>query len=325
MYNNGDYLLNLYKGRKILLGRNNIMERSKFLKIAGMVTLGGLVSGVSSLTSLARESRFFTSTEPFPVLFFGHGSPMNAIEINEFTEKWKVIGESLPKPHAILCISAHWLSNKGTYVTANEHPKTIHDFGGFPKELFDVQYKAPGSPELAKLTIDTISSTHVHEDMEWGLDHGTWSVLKHVFPQADVPIIQMSIDYSQPASYHYALAKELAALRRKGVLIVTSGNMVHNLRMVAWDKADTDGYGYDWAHEANDLMIKYLAEQNHLALINWEAQGQAFRLAIPTPDHYYPMIYAMALQDKKDELSVFNNKAVMGSLTMTSFRLDAKV
>ena len=290
-----------------------------------MATLGGLVTGVGSLASLANQSRSFQSTAPFPVLFFGHGSPMNAIETNEFTEQWKSIGENLPKPNAILCISAHWLTTKGTQVTAMQHPKTIHDFGGFPQALFDVQYPAPGSPELAKLTIDTINSTHVHEDMEWGLDHGTWSVLKHVFPQADVPIIQMSIDYSQPAAYHYALAQELAALRRKGVLIVTSGNMVHNLRMVAWDKVQEDGFGYDWAHEANTLMLKYLEEQNHKALIDWEKQGQAFQLAIPTPDHYYPMIYAMALQDKKDTLSVFNNKAVMGSLTMTSFRLDAKI
>lgn len=264
-------------------------------------------------------------TATMPVFFFGHGSPMNAIEDNEFSRKWRSIGENLPTPTAILAISAHWLTQGSTAVTAMPEPRTIHDFGGFPQALFDVQYPAQGSPVLAHTVIDTINMTHVHEDMAWGLDHGTWSVLRHVFPQANVPIVQLSIDYSQGAAYHWALGQQLAALRQKGVLIVASGNMVHNLRRVAWDKGADESYGFDWALEANEQFKTMLQQQQHDKLIAWQDQGEAFKLAIPTPDHYYPMMYAMGLQSAQDELSFFNDKAVMGSLTMTSFRLDARV
>lgn len=298
------------------------MKRKEFLRIMGLI---GVAGATGSLSSLANMTQTFKDTNPYPVFFFGHGSPMNAIEENEFNKTWRNIGANLPTPNAILCISAHWLTTNGTYITSVDQPKTIHDFGGFPKALFDVQYPAPGSKELVKHTIEAVGSTHIHEDMEWGLDHGAWSVLMHVFPKANVPIVQLSIDYSQPASYHYELAKQLATLRRKGVMIVGSGNMVHNLRMVAWDKQHLPEYGLDWAIEANELMKQYLTERNHKALIEWQQQGNAFKLAIPTPDHFYPMIYAMALQDKQDQLSYFNDKAVMGSLTMTSFRLDYKV
>lgn len=287
-----------------------------------MATIAGITGTLSALANMAQT---FKTTTPFPVIFFGHGSPMNAIELNEFSKTWQKIGTELPKPNAILCISAHWLTTKGTFITAMDSPKTIHDFGGFPQALFDVQYPAPGSKELVKHTIEAIGSTHVHEDMEWGLDHGAWSVLKHVFPNADVPIVQLSIDYSQGAAYHYALAKELASLRRKGVLIVGSGNMVHNLRMVAWDKANEPSYGFDWALEANDRMKEMISKDDHAYLINWMHQGNAFKLAIPTPDHYYPMIYTLGLKEDKDKISYFNDKAVMGSLTMTSFRLDYKL
>lgn len=301
------------------------MKRSDFIKMSGIAALGGLTMGANSLYGWSKETKQFADTDPFPVFFFGHGSPMNAIELNEFSKKWRSIGENLPKPNAILCISAHWLTTKGTFVTAMDRPKTIHDFGGFPQALFDVQYPAAGNKSLSSLVVDTLTHTHVHEDMEWGLDHGAWSVLVHVFPNADVPVVQLSIDYSKPASYHYELAKELAALRRKGVLIVASGNMVHNLGKVAWDKMHIDGFGFDWAHEANALMKGFLDKQEHKKLIDWQNQGEAFKLAIPTPDHYYPMMYAMALQEPKDTLTYFNDKTVMGSLTMTSFRLDYKV
>lgn len=300
------------------------MTRSDFLKLTGMATLGTLAAG-GSLNALARMSASFKTTDPLPVFFFGHGSPMNAIELNEFSRTWRHIGENLPVPNAILCISAHWLTTKGTFVTAMEQPRTIHDFGGFPQTLFDVQYPAPGSKVLAGMVVDTLQHTHVHEDMEWGLDHGTWSVLTHVFPNAAVPVVQLSIDYSQPAAYHYALAGELAALRRKGVLIIASGNMVHNLRMVAWDQPVDSAFGFEWAIEANEKMKAYLNNMQHKELINWQEQGRAFQLAIPTPDHYYPMIYAMALQESNDTLTYFNDKAVMGSLTMTSFRLDYRL
>lgn len=262
------------------------------------------------------------NTDVMPVMFLGHGSPMNAIQTNEFTRTWNSIGAELKtQPTAILCISAHWLTQGGTAVTAMQMPKTIHDFGGFPQALFDVQYPAPGNKSLVDATIDEVKSIQIHQDHEWGLDHGTWSVLCHVFPQATIPVVQLSIDYSQGAQYHYDLAKQLSQLRRKGVLIVASGNLVHNLRLIPRGQMN-DYYGFDWALEADAKMQKFLLEHDHQSLINWDKQGQAFHLAIPTPDHYYPMIYALALQEDKDELSLFNTQAVGGSITMTSFRLD---
>lgn len=279
-----------------------------------------LAGSISSLKALEQFASPLLSTEPMPVFFFGHGSPMNAIEENEFSKEWERIGKSIPRPNAILCISAHWLT-RGTFVTAMEKPRTIHDFGGFPEALFAVEYPAPGSPLLAKETASLVQDIHIALDDEWGLDHGCWSVVKHLYPDADVPVIQMSIDYNQPAQYHYDLAKQLAVLRKKGILIIGSGNMVHNLGMVAWDKMNDPGFAFDWATEANDKMKKFITEHNHQPLIHFKEQGKAFDLAIPTPDHYFPMIYALALQDKQENLSFFNDKAVMGSLTMTSFRI----
>ncbi|HEV8511862.1 MAG TPA: 4,5-DOPA dioxygenase extradiol, partial [Cyclobacteriaceae bacterium] len=257
-----------------------------------------------------------SSTEQMPVLFLGHGSPMNAIEENEFVEKFRTIGKEIPKPNAILCVSAHW-ETRGTFVTAMAHPPTIHDFGGFPKALFDVQYPAPGSPELAVETRQIVKKTVVGLDDKWGLDHGAWSVIKHLYPNADVPVIQMSLDYYQTPQYHYDLAKELSSLRKKGVLIVGSGNMVHNLRMVAWDKLNTDNYGYDWAIEASDKMKKFILSGDHQQLINFQSQGKEFNLAIPTPEHYLPLLYSLALKGENEKVSLFNDKAVGGSLTMT--------
>lgn len=261
-------------------------------------------------------------TAPMPVLFLGHGSPMNAIQENEFTREWSKIGANLETPPAaVLCISAHWLTQGGTAVTAMQMPKTIHDFGGFPQALFDMQYPVSGNQALVDAAVDAIQSVDVHHDHDWGLDHGTWAVLCHVFPNANIPVVQLSIDYSQPAQYHYELAKQLSSLRRKGVLIVASGNLVHNLGHIAFDKMN-DNYGFDWALEADRTMQQFLLNHQHQSLLDWDKQGAAFKLAIPTPDHYYPMIYALALQEEKDELSIFNAKAVGGSLTMTSFRLD---
>lgn len=276
-------------------------------------------------TDLSLLNQWNTSlphTAKMPVLFLGHGSPMNAIQNNEFTAEWNKIAVGLEtQPTAILCISAHWLTQGGTAVTAMQRPKTIHDFGGFPQALFDMQYPASGNQALVDETVKAIQSTPVHHDHDWGLDHGTWAVLCHVFPQANIPVVQLSIDYSQPAQYHYDLAKQLAGLRRRGVLIVASGNLVHNLQRVAFDKINSH-YGFDWALEADSKMQHYLLNHDHQALINWDKQGAAFKLSIPTPDHYYPMLYALALQDEQDELGIFNAQAVGGSLTMTSFRLD---
>ena len=262
------------------------------------------------------------NTDVMPVMFLGHGSPMNAIESNEFTRSWNSIGAALEtQPTAVLCISAHWLTQGGTAVTAMQIPKTIHDFGGFPQALHDFQYPASGNKALVDATIDEIKSIQIHQDHDWGLDHGTWSVLCHLFPQATIPVVQLSIDYNQGAQYHNDLAKQHAQLRRKGVLIVASGNLVHNLRLIPRGQMN-DHFGFDWALEADAKMQKFLLEHDHQSLIDWDKQGQAFNLAIPTPDHYYPMIYALALQEDKDDLSLFNTQAVGGSLTMTSFRLD---
>jgi len=259
------------------------------------------------------------NTPKMPVLFLGHGSPMNAIEENEFVQGFRTVSSEIETPKAIIVVSAHWES-QGTRVTAMEHPPTIHDFGGFPKALYEVQYPAPGMPELAEEVKNMARSTDVHLDDKWGLDHGAWTVIRHMYPNADIPVIQLSLDYYKTPQQHYELAQELAHLREKGILIVGSGNMVHNLRMVHWQKMN-DTFGYDWANEANDKMKQFILDGNHQALINFSEQGKAFNLSIPTPEHYLPLLYALALQDKKDEISIFNDEPVGGSLTMTSVKI----
>lgn len=293
------------------------MNRKKFLQSLAFLPLTGAAMKLNELNTLTAP---FSNTETMPVLFLGHGSPMNAIEENEFVNGFRNIGKTINKPNAIICISAHW-ETKGTFVTAMEHPPTIHDFGGFPQALFDVQYPAPGSPALAKETKDIITKTTVGLDEKWGLDHGAWSVIKHLYPDADVPVIQLSLDYTQTPQYHYDLAKQLASLRKKGVLIVGSGNLVHNLRMVAWDKLNAGEYGYDWALEAKAKMNQFILSNDHQQLINFKSQGKAFDLAIPTPEHYLPLLYTLALKDEKEKVSLFNDKALAGSLTMTSVKI----
>ncbi|MFN8326275.1 MAG: 4,5-DOPA dioxygenase extradiol [Flavobacteriaceae bacterium] len=275
-----------------------------------MTTINPLLSWTSEMKE---------QDDKLPVLFIGHGSPMNGIEDNEFSRTWAKFGKEIPKPKAVLVISAHWLTS-GTLVTAMEKPKAIHDFGGFPKELFDVQYPAPGNPELALETSKLITTTNVGLDHDWGLDHGTWTVVRHMYPDANIPVLQMSIDYNKPASYHYELSKQLEKLRKKGVLIIGSGNMVHNLRMVAWDKLNEPEYGYDWANEINQTFKEKILSHSHNDLMNYEKLGSAAKLAIPTPDHYFPLIYTLGLQGKDDEVNFFNDKAVGGSLTMTSVK-----
>ncbi len=293
------------------------MERKNFLKLAALFPLSAYIMKIDALNKWQQN---LATTSKMPVLFLGHGSPMNAIEENEFVAGFRTISKEIQKPTAVLCISAHW-ETKGTYVTAMTNPRTIHDFGGFPKALFDVNYPAPGDPKLAAETKRLITSTTVELDHKWGLDHGAWSVIKHLYPDADVPVIQMSIDYSQPASYHYALAKELAQLRERGVLIVGSGNMVHNLSKVAWDHLNDDNYAFEWAKEANDKMKSYILANDHTSLIDFKKQGTAFQLAIPTPEHFMPLIYTLALKTEKDPVVLFNDKAVGGSLTMTSVKI----
>ncbi len=294
------------------------MKRSQFLKSLALLPL---TTTAMKLNELNKITTTLSNTEQMPVLFLGHGSPMNAIEENEFVMGFRNAGKTISKPNAILCISAHW-ETRGTFVTAMEQPKTIHDFGGFPQALFDVQYPAPGSPELATETKTLIKKTEVVLDDKWGLDHGAWSVIKHLYPDATVPVIQMSLDFNQPAQYHYDLAKELTSLRKKGVLIIGSGNMVHNLRMIAWNKLNESGFGFDWALDANDKMKKLILSDNHQALINFKSQGSAFDLAIPTPEHYLPLLYALALKEEDEKVTFFNDKAVAGSLTMTSLKIE---
>ena len=255
-----------------------------------------------------------------PVLFIGHGSPMNGIEDNQFSRRWKKMAEEIPTPSAVLVVSAHWLS-RGTRITAMDFPKTIHDFGGFPQALFDVQYPAPGDRKVAEETASLITSTEVELDHDWGLDHGAWTIVRHMYPEANIPVLQLSIDYAKDARYHFELAKELSALRKKGVLIMGSGNMVHNLRMVAWDKMNEPEYGYDWALELNEKFKNLITEENYDPLINYHSLGREASLAIPTPEHYMPLLYTLGLREAKDELSFFNDKAVAGSLTMTSVKI----
>jgi 4,5-DOPA dioxygenase extradiol len=252
--------------------------------------------------------------DTMPVLFVGHGSPMNAIEQNEFSRKWEKIGNTLPRPAAILCISAHW-ETRGTYVTAMDKPRTIHDFGGFPQELFDVEYPAPGSPELANDLVTGLPGSMIGPDQTWGLDHGAWSVIRKMYPNADIPVIQLSLDYERNPQAHYDLAKQLSGFRKKGILILGSGNIVHNLRMLDWQHPDA---GTSWALEANNLIMKLILENDHERLINYKNLGPAVQLAIPTHEHYLPLLYALALKEKDEEISFFNDKPVMGSLTMTS-------
>ncbi|HOW10444.1 MAG TPA: 4,5-DOPA dioxygenase extradiol [Bacteroidales bacterium] len=270
---------------------------------------------------LKRNKEPESSTGLMPVLFLAHGSPMNAIEDNEFSYGWKNAAKSIEKPSAILCISAHW-ETRGTHITAMERPTTIHDFGGFPEELYMVQYPAPGNPGLAKEIKGIFSLTEADLDEKRGLDHGCWSVVKQMYPEADIPVLQLSLDYYADARRHYELAAELAVLRKKGVLIIGSGNMVHNLGMAEWAKLN-DTYGFDWALEAGEKMKKFILSGDHGQLLNYRSVGKSFDLAIPTPEHYLPMLYVLSLQDKNDRVSLFNDKTVGGSISMTCIRIDS--
>jgi len=253
---------------------------------------------------------------PMPVLFVGHGNPMNAITDNEFSRGWREAGKALPKPGAVLCVSAHW-ETKGTFVTAMEKPQTIHDFGGFPPELYEVQYPAPGSPDLANETKRDVRSTDVGLDFAWGLDHGCWSVLRHIFPDGDVPVIELSLDSTKPPRWHYDLAKELAPLRRKGVLIAGSGNIVHNLSMVDWHAKE----GFDWAAAANETLKNLIAGGDGERLIDYRLLGKEVQMGVPTPEHYIPLLYALGLREEGENVSFFNDRTELGAISMTSFRI----
>ena len=258
-----------------------------------------------------------------PVLFLGHGSPMNAIEDNPWRRQWQRLGERLPRPRAVLCVSAHWES-RGVAITSSPRPKTIHDFYGFPRELFAMEYPAPGDPPLAqdiarRVGDDTIP---VRLDPRRGLDHGTWSVLCAMYPDADVPVLQLSLDTSQPGAWHYALAKRLAFLRDAGVLVLGSGNIVHNLPLLGryWNAPSSP----DWAVRFRDRVSALIAARDHAALCDWQALGSDAALAVPTPDHSLPLLYALALQRDDDTVETFNDD-VFATLAMASLVIGARV
>ena len=258
------------------------------------------------------HTQFADSDQKMPVVFVGHGNPMNAIEDNEFSRGWTQVGRALPKPNAILCVSAHW-ETSGTQVTGMDQPKTIHDFGGFPRELYECEYPAPGSPGLARLTQETVQKARVLLDQNWGLDHGTWSVLTRMFPSADIPVVQLSLDRTQAPEFHYMLGRELRPLRNKGVLIVGSGNIVHNLGTVVFEEG-----AYDWAIEFDETTKKLVESGDHDSIARYEKLGKAARLSIPTNEHYLPLLYILALQDKQDQVRFFNDRVTYGSLSMRS-------
>lgn len=247
-----------------------------------------------------------------PAMFVGHGSPANAIDKNEFSQAWAEIGESILKPKAILCISAHWVTD-GTRVTAMKRPETIHDFYGFSQILYEMQYPAEGSPELARITKQNLLKSQVEMDFDWGLDHGTWSVLCRMFPNADIPVVQLSLDVNKEPAFHYEMGRDLKALRNKGVLIIGSGNIVHNLMKLVWqDNA------YDWAHEFDERMKQLIISGDHDSITNYKKFGKAASLSVPTNEHFLPLLYVLALQNKEDKISFFTERVTLGSISMRS-------
>lgn len=257
-------------------------------------------------------------SDMMPAIFIGHGSPMNAIEDNEFSRAWAEVAKTLPRPRAIFCISAHW-QTAGTRVTAMPEPATLYDFRGFPPQLYAKKYPAPGAPELARSIKQTLSDPVVHLDFNWGLDHGTWSVLCRMFPDAEIPVLQLSLDFNQPPEFHYQLGRRLKYLRNQGVLIIGSGNMVHNLgRMVRQDTA------FDWARDFDSRLADLIQAGDHPALVDYPAIADSAPLAVPTNEHYLPLLYVLALREKTDKISFFCEKVTLGAISMRSLKIDSR-
>ena len=253
-----------------------------------------------------------------PSLFLGHGNPMNALEQNAYTVGWNALGRNIPRPKAILCISAHWFIPQ-TGVTVSTAPRTIHDFGGFPRELYQVQYPAPGDPELARRVQQLLAPLPVHMDTSWGLDHGTWSVLCHMYPDAGIPVVQLSIDETQPAGFHYETASRLAPLRGEGVLILGSGNLVHNLHAYAWGRHIVEPF--DWAVRFEEQARAMIVAGEHKPLVGYETLGREAHLSIPTPDHFLPLLYVLAARQPQDTVSFPIEGVDGGSVSMLSVKL----
>jgi len=289
------------------------MKRNDFIRIS---LLGGL-----ALTGSHTMNRILSLWNEWPdlgfempVMFVGHGAPNVAAEENEYTKSWFKMAEGLPKPKAILCISAHWLTRGETRISSAENPTTLYDFGGMDERLYSMKYPAPGMPELANYLQKDLETTSLTLDNHWGFDHGAWCVLYHMFPKADVPVLQMSIDYAKGESFHYSFGKELSKLRKKGILVLASGNIVHNLSKAIFDEKAR----YDWAVEYDHLSKKWLSERNDALFLDRSKQGLIAKLAIPTPDHYYPLLYTLGMKNTDDDLLFFNEKVNYGSVSMRS-------
>lgn len=289
------------------------MTRKHFLSTIAALPLGAIAMNINEFKTITETH---SSTDRMPMLFIGHGNPMHALWDNDFTKSLAKISSTVDKPKAILMVSAHWLT-QGTFVATTPKPETIHDFGGFPKELFQVEYKANGAPELAQEVLAHVPGSKA--DHDWGLDHGAWSVLRHMYPKADVPVFQMSIDYSKPEAYHLELARYLDFLRSKGVLILSSGNIVHNLRLVNWQNPNG---GYDWAHEFDEKVKNLLVEGNYQELARYHAWGRFAELAVPTNDHYLPMMYTLGLAQPKEEVKFLYEGFEMGSISQRCFMVS---
>ena len=289
--------------------RLNLMKRRSFITTASAMTAGILT--LRDFDALLSGSG--AEPDEMPSLFVGHGSPMNAIEENEFSRTWRSMGQSLPRPKAILCVSAHWMTPGHTYVTAAERPRTIHDFGGFPEALFKQQYPAPGATDFARDAITLDHTASIQPGHDWGFDHGCWSVLLQMYPGADIPVFQLSLDLNKPPQWHYELSQRLKSLRKKGVMVMGSGNIVHNLGRMQWSDA-----AYDWALEFDTWSKQRIAAGDHRSLIDYHLQGELARLAIPSNEHYLPLLYVLAMQDTQDQMAFFNEKTTLGSVSMRS-------
>jgi len=296
------------------------MKRKTFLQTLALITAGIGTMKLTDLLSHAQTPHNNNSAK-MPVLFVGHGSPMNALQNNPFTQSLKKLGQQLNlqnPPAAILVISAHWLT-RGTFVEASEKPETIHDFGGFPQELFNLQYPAPGSPRFARQVAQLLP--HASETTDWGLDHGTWTILLHLFPDAKIPVFQLSIDYYKPMQYHVDIARQLAPLRNKGVLIIGSGNIVHNIPLSLQKGMKDNAQPYDWATEFDQWAYTRIANQNIAELCNYQSAGSAGNLAVPTPDHYIPLLYSMALAQNNDPIEQVYEDILLGGIGMRTFKI----
>lgn len=292
------------------------MKREHFLK---MLAAMPLISPEMNLNTFNDLANTFSNTKKTPLLFIGHGHPINALMNNDFTQKLSAIGKKIEKPNAIMVVSAHW-ETRGTFVSVNSQPKTIYDFGGFDKRLFAIKYEPQGHPALAKQVVDIAKEYHIQEDQSMGLDHGAWTILKYLFPKADVPVFQLSIDYTKPSAYHYQLANALKKLREKGVLIIGSGNIVHNLRTLDW--SNINAKPQDWAIEFDELVKSKLNKQDFTSLVNYEQLGKLAPIAIPTNDHYLPMIYALGLADKTESVKYLFEGIHYGSISMRCFEIS---